>query len=106
MELILMSFDAARGRKSRTAKPPERQAAETVKASIRLTVEAWKLLGHYAVEERRDRSELLEAIIFQHLGGRFVVHDHDKGRRIPPPGEAAKGRAGGGEDEAAAKGAA
>lgn len=65
-------------RKRQTAKPPSRQAAQKVKSTIHLTVEASQRLTVHAAMLGLDRSELMEQLIRDHLK-RFVVSDRGGG---------------------------
>lgn len=73
-----------RPKRTRAAKPRKGQAPETVKASVRLSVESWKRLSHFAIETRRDRNRVLEELIRDHLG-RYVVSDRGERAAGPAP---------------------
>ena len=64
-------------RKRGAAKPPGRQAATKVKATIHLSVEASQRLTVHAAMMGMDRSTLVEKMIFDHLR-RWIVSDRGK----------------------------
>lgn len=70
------SSEAGNGkaRKRPAAKAAARQAAAKVKATIHLSVEASQRLTVHAAMMGKDRSELVESLINQHLR-RYVVSD-------------------------------
>jgi len=61
-------------RRRSAVKTASRQTAAKVKATIHLSVEADQRLSVHAAMLRMDRSEVMEALIQQHLK-RFVVSD-------------------------------
>jgi len=65
---------SGKARKRPAAKAAIRPAAVKVKATIHLSVEADQRLSIHATMTGMDRSELVEALINQHLR-RFVVSD-------------------------------
>ena len=65
-------------RKRAAAKAADRRAADKVKATIHLTVEASQRLTVHAAMMGMDRSELVEQLIKDHLK-RFVVSDRGGG---------------------------
>ena len=67
-----------KARKRQAAKPRGRQAAQKVKSTIHLTVEASQRLTVHAAMLGLDRSELMEQLIRDHLK-RFVVSDRGGG---------------------------
>ena len=72
-------------RKRQTTKPAARQAAQKVKATLHLTVEASQRLTVHAAMLGLDRSELVEQLIRDHLK-RFVVSDRGGGSTGEPAG--------------------
>ena len=66
--------ESGKRRKRGAAKPPGRQAATKVKATIHLSVEASQRLTVHAAMMGMDRSELVESLINRHCR-RFVVSD-------------------------------
>lgn len=65
-------------RRGKAARPHE---DAPVKASIRLSGKAWRMLGVFTVMSRRDRSDIIEGLIVEHLG-RYVVADRGERPRI------------------------